>query len=145
MPGERRKPKGVKMADAFNVPGVVEPFGAFSSAAWQPEGKVLYVSGHVSQDEKGDTVGKGNMEAQTRQALENIRDVLAYAGGTMDDVVKVTVFVTDVSEIATIHQVRYEFFRAPYPASTLVQVAQLIDPDWQIEIEAIAVIPREKT
>ena len=128
------------MADSFNAPGVVEPFGAFSSAAWQPEGRVLYVSGHVSQDADGATVGKGSMEAQTRQALENIRDVLAHAGGTMDDVAKVTVFVTDVSEISTIHQVRYEFFSPPYPASTLVQVARLIDPDWLIEIEAIAVI-----
>ena len=117
------------MADAFNVPGVVEPFGAFSSATWQPEGRILHVSGHVSQDENGETVGKGSMEIQTRQALENIRDVLAYAGGTMDDVVKIRLFVTDVSEISTIHNVRYEFFRPPYPASTLVQVAQLIDPD----------------
>ena len=131
------------MTDSFNVPGVVEPFGAFSSAAWQPEGRVLHVSGHVSQDDNGDTVGKGSMEAQTRKALENIRDVLCYVGGTMDDVVKVTVFVTDVSEISTIHKVRYEFFKEPYPASTLVQVAQLIDPEWLIEIQAIAVIPQE--
>ena len=132
------------MADAFNAPGVVQPFGAFSSAAWQPEGRILHVSGHVSQDENGDTVGKGSMEEQTRRALENIRDVLGYAGGTMDDVVKVRVFVTEVSEIKTIHQVRYEFFRPPYPASTLVQVAQLIDPDWLIEIEAFAVIPLDR-
>ena len=132
------------MADSFNTPGVVEPFGAFASAAWQPEGRVLYISGHVSQDADGATIGKGSMEAQTRQALENIRDVLAHAGGTMDDVAKVTVYVTDVSEIATTHKVRYEFFRPPYPASTLVQVAQLIDPDWLIEIEAIAVIPADR-
>ena len=132
------------MADAFNVPGVVEPFGAFSSAAWQPEGRILHISGHVAQDEKGETVGKDNMAAQTRQALENIRDVLAHVGGTMYDVVKVTVFVTDVSEISTIHGVRFEFFNAPYPASTLVQVARLIDPDWLIEIQAIAVIPTDR-
>jgi enamine deaminase RidA (YjgF/YER057c/UK114 family) len=136
------------MADSFNVPGIVEPFGAFSSAAWQPEGKVLHVSGHVSQDAEGTTIAPasdgGSMEAQTRQALGNIRAVLAHAGGTMDDVIKVTVFVTDVSEIATIHKVRYEFFDPPYPASTLVQVAQLIDPDWLIEIEAIAVIPADR-
>ena len=128
------------MADSFNAPGVVEPFGAFSSAAWQPEGRVLYISGHVSQDADGNTVGKDCMEAQTRQALENIRDVLAHVGGTMDDVAKVTVFCTDVTEIETIHKVRYEFFNPPYPASTLVQVARLIDPDWLIEIEAIAII-----
>lgn len=128
------------MADAFNAPGVVEPFGVFSSAAWQPPGRVLRISGHVSQSATGETVGKGSMEAQTRQVLANIRDVLAHVGGTMADVVKVTVFVTDVAEISTIHDVRREFFDKPYPASTLVQVAQLIDPDWLIEIEAVAVV-----
>jgi reactive intermediate/imine deaminase len=132
------------MADAFDAPGVVAPFGIFSSAAWQPEGRVLHVSGHVSQVEDGSTVGAGSMEAQTRQVLENIRAVLAVAGGTMDDVVKVTVFVTDVTEIAKIHEVRAQFFRPPYPASTLVQVARLIDPDWLIEIEAVAVIPEAR-
>ena len=132
------------MADAFNVPGVVKPFGVFSSASWQPRGRVLHVSGHVSQNESGETVGKGSMEAQTRQVLENIRNVLAHVGGRMDDVAKVTVFVTEVSEIATIHEVRREFFNEPYPASTLVQVAQLIDPDWLIEIEAVAVIPDDR-
>ena len=128
------------MADAFNAPGVVKPFGAFSSAAWQPPGRVLHVSGCVAQDENGDTVGKDDMEVQTRQVLENIRRVLAHAGAAMDDVVKVTVLVTDVSEIETIHRVRREFFDEPYPASTLVQVARLIDPDWLIEIEAVAVV-----
>ncbi len=128
------------MAQGFNVKGVVEPFGIFSSAAWQPEGRVLHISGHVSQSAEGHTVGQGDMAAQTRQVLENIRDVLTSVGGTMNDIAKVTVFVTDVAEIAAIHTVRSEFFSKPYPASTLVQVAQLIDPDWLIEIEAIAVI-----
>ena len=132
------------MTQGFNAPGVVEPFGIFSSAAWQPEGRVLHISGHVSQDADGRTVGQGDMEAQTRQVLENIRDVLTSVGGTMDDVVKVTVFVTDVAEISKIHAVRSEFFNKPYPASTLVQVAQLIDPDWLIEIEAVAVVPKAR-
>jgi 2-iminobutanoate/2-iminopropanoate deaminase len=132
------------MAQGFNVPGVVEPFGIFSSAAWQPEGRVLHISGHVSQDAAGRTVGKGDMAAQTRQVLENIRDVLTSVGGNMADITKVTVFVTDVAKIAEIHTVRSEFFSKPYPASTLVQVAQLIDPDWLIEIEAVAVIPIDR-
>ena len=132
------------MAVAFNAPDVVEPFGIFSSAAWQPEGRVLHVSGHVSQSADGSTIGKGSMSAQTQQVLENIRDVLTSVGGTMDDIAKVTVFVTDVSEISEIHNVRSEFFNKPYPASTLVQVARLIDPDWLIEIEAVAVIPEDR-
>ncbi len=55
------------MAHGFNPAGVVKPFGIFSTAAWQPEGRVLHVSGHVSQDADGNTVGKGDIEAQTRQ------------------------------------------------------------------------------
>ena len=132
------------MAQGFNVPGIVEPFGIFSSAAWQPDGRVLHISGHVSQDAEGHTVGQGDMAAQTRQILENIRDVLASVGGSMDDIAKVTVFVTDVADIAAIHAVRSEFFSKPYPASTLVQEAQLNDPDWLIEIEAVAVIPIDR-
>jgi 2-iminobutanoate/2-iminopropanoate deaminase len=131
------------MAQGFNAPGVVKPFGIFSSAAWQPEGRVLHISGHVAQDVDGHTVGQGDMAAQTRQVLENIRQVLNSVGGSMADIVKVTVFVTDVGAIDQIHQVRAEFFTPPYPASTLVQVAQLIDPEWLIEIEAVAVIPFE--
>jgi reactive intermediate/imine deaminase len=138
------KRRDCNLAQGFNVGGVVEPFGIFSSAAWQPEGRVLHISGHVSQNAAGQTVGRGDIEAQTRQVLENIRDVLQSVGGEMGDIAKVTVFVTDVAEIAKIHAVRSEFFSKPYPASTLVQVAQLIDPDWLIEIEAIAVIPTDR-
>ena len=133
------------MADAFNAPGVVKPFGIFSSAAWQPEGNVLYISGHVSQDAASKTVGKGDMRTQTRQCLVNIQNVLKAAGGRMSDIAKVTIFVTDVSKIKEIHEVRAEFFTPPYPASTLVGVARLIDPDWLIEIEAVAVIPASHT
>ena len=128
------------MADGFNAKGVVQPFGIFSSAAWAPDGRMLFISGQVSQDVNGETIGKGNMEEQTRQVLENIKGVLNHAGGTMDDIVKLTVFVTDVSEIEKIHEVREEYFEKPYPASTLVEVARLIDPEWLIEIEAVAVV-----
>lgn len=129
------------MADAFNTPGAVEPFGVFSSAAWQPEGRVLHISGHVAQDADGNTVGVGDVQVQTRQVLENIKRVLDSVGGTMSDIAKVTVFVTDMSTLSEIHEVRSEFFDAPYPASSLVEVSRLVRPEYMIEIEAIAVIP----
>lgn len=129
------------MADAFNTPGDVEPFGIFSSAAWQPEGRVLHISGHVAQDAQGNTVGAGDIQAQTRQVLENIRTVLGSVGGNMSHIAKVTVFVTDMSTLAEIHKVRSEFFEPPYPASSLVEVSGLVRPEYMIEIEAIAVVP----
>ena len=132
------------MADAFDAPGTVKPFGIFSSAAWQPEGKVLHVSGQVAQDATGAIMGTGDIRAQTRQVLENIRTVLAGAGGTMDDVARVTVYVTDMSGLGQIHEVRAQYFRRPYPASTLVEVKRLVKPEYLIEIDAVAVIPADR-
>jgi reactive intermediate/imine deaminase len=132
------------MAEGFNAPGVVKPFGVFSSAAWQPPGRVLHLSGQVAQDAGGNLVGAGDIAAQTRQVLENLRRVLASAGGTMDDIAKVTVFLTDMAGLMEVHRVRAEFFRPPYPASTLVQVAALVRPEYLIEIEAVAVIPETR-
>ena len=129
------------MSDAFNTPGAVEPFGIFPSAAWQPEGRVLHISGHVAQDAEGNIVGVGDIRSQTRQTLENIKRVLDSVGGTMSDIAKVTVFVTDMSMLEDIHKVRSEFFDPPYPASSLVEVSRLVRPEYLIEIEAIAVIP----
>ena len=132
------------MADAFNAPGVAKPFGIFSGAAWQPEGKVLHISGQVSQDADGTLVGVGDITAQTRQVLSNIRKILDAVGGQMSDIVKVTVFVKDMSMLDEIHNVRSEFFTPPYPASSLVQVTDLVNPDYLIEIEAVAVIPLDR-
>ena len=132
------------MADAFDAPGTVKPFGIFSSAAWQPEGKVLHIAGQVAQDAAGTLVGKDDIRTQTRQVLENIRTVLAGVGGTMDDVARVTVYVTDMSGLAQIHEVRGQYFRRPYPASTLVEVKRLVKPDYLIEIDAVAVIPADR-
>jgi 2-iminobutanoate/2-iminopropanoate deaminase len=131
------------MADGFNAPGTARPFGVFSSA-WQPEGKVLHLSGQVSQDASGTVVGAGDIRAQTRQVLENLRTVLAAAGGTMDDIARVTVYVTDMGGLAQIHEVRAQFFTPPYPASTLVEVKRLVKPEYLIEIEAVAVIPPDR-
>ncbi len=132
------------MAKGFNAPGVVKPFGIFSSAAWQPPGRVLHISGHVSQDVDGNIVHEGDMAAQTRRVLENIRGILAGVGGTMADIQKVTVYVTDMARLMDIHAVRAEFFAPPYPASTLVQVSALVRPEYLIEIEAVAVIPEDR-
>lgn len=132
------------MANGFNVPGVVEPFGIFSGAAWQPEGKVLHISGQVSEDAGGEIVGIGDITVQTRQVLNNIGKVLEAVAGEMSDIAKVTVFIKDMSMLDKIHQVRSEFFSPPYPASSLVQVVELVKPEFLIEIEAVAVIPYDR-
>ena len=132
------------MSDAFNPSGVAVPFGAFSNAAWQPPGRVLQISGQVGIDEDWNVVGVDDMPAQCRQTLLNIQRILESVGGRMDDIVSVIVYVTDMAPLMDVHKVREEFFSKPYPASTLVQVAALVKPEFLIEISAVAVIPEDR-
>ncbi|WP_158888846.1 RidA family protein [Amycolatopsis anabasis] len=101
-------------------------------------GNLLFISGQAGFDEHGATVGPG-FEAQARQAFANLATVLGRAGATLADVVKVTIMVTDMAHLDTIIKLRAEYFTRPYPADTLLQVAALAQPDWLIEIDAIAV------
>ena len=106
-----------------------------------PAGRMVFASGQVARGVDGQLVGRGDIRAQTRKTLQNLQAVLAEGGATMDDVVKVTVFVTNLAEhFSAIHEVRSEFFTSDYPASTLVEISRLVDPDMLIEIEAIAVV-----
>jgi 2-iminobutanoate/2-iminopropanoate deaminase len=120
---------------------LAKPAGIFSSGVKVPAGQLIFVSGQVARNAAGEAVGKGDIRAQTCQALENVKAVLEAADATMEDIVKVTVFVTDVSHLTAIHEVRAEYFKRDYPASTLVEVKSLVSPDLMIEIEAIAVTP----
>jgi reactive intermediate/imine deaminase len=120
-------------------PQMSTPTGIMSPGIKTPAGNLVFVSGQVARNSQGETVGVGDIEAQTRQVLENVKAVLAEGGATMDDVVKITVFVTDVGDYAAIHKVRGEYFKSEYPASTMVEVSALVNPDLKIEIEAIAV------
>ncbi|MDH4147815.1 MAG: RidA family protein [Acidimicrobiia bacterium] len=101
-------------------------------------GDQLVVAGQVSQDAEGRVVGKGDITAQTRQAFENLRAVLASAGASFDDVAKLTVYVTDPGVRAEVSEVRNELFAEPRPASTYLVIAGLAHPDFLVEIEAIA-------
>ena len=122
-------------------PKLSKPAGIFSSGVAVPAGRMVFVSGQVSRNAQGETVGKGDIRAQTTQTMENVKTVLEAAGATIDDVVKVTVYVTNVKEqLAAIHEVRAQYFKTDYPASTLVEVKSLVSEDLLIEIEAIAVV-----
>jgi len=114
--------------------------GAFSAGTEAPAGRTIYVSGQVSMDTEGSVVGERDVKLQTETVLEHVKTVLEEAGGGMDDVVKVTVFITDMGFYDEIHEVRRRYFEEPYPASSMVEVSALIDPRLLIEIEAVAVI-----
>ncbi len=103
-------------------------------------GDLVFVSGQVAVDAAGNVAGIGDPVAQTRQVMENLKSVLATAGATLADVVKITIFLTDMAYLPQILEVRKSYFAPPYPASTAVQVVALANKDWLVEIEATAVI-----
>ena len=114
--------------------------GAFSSGVEAPSGRTVYVSGQVSMDAEGNVVGEGDIKAQTEAVLEHVKTVVEEAGGGMEDIVKLTVFITDMGLYDEIHEVRRRYFEEPFPASSMVEVSALIDPRLLIEIEAVAVV-----
>jgi 2-iminobutanoate/2-iminopropanoate deaminase len=132
------------MVNAVNPPNVWSPFGAFSMAVIQGDGQVVHLKGQVSLDRHGQVVGKNDIRAQVRKVLENIRDVLATMGGQMADVISVVHYATDIDAFMSTGSIRREFFAAPYPVTTTVQVARLYHPELMIEIAAIAEIPRSR-
>jgi 2-iminobutanoate/2-iminopropanoate deaminase len=102
--------------------------------------RLIWISGQISFDEKENFIGKGNMRAQTEQVLKNIKNALEKLGGTMDDIVQVTVFVKEMGSLKDIHDVRLKYFKEPYPTSTLIEVKGFVHPDALIEINAMAAL-----
>ena len=103
-------------------------------------GNHIYVAGQLPFDKDGNLLGKGDIKAQTRRIFEQIKMIVEAGGGKMDDVVKVTVFVTDVRYREPYGEVRSEFFGPNPPASTLVGIQALAKPEFLVEVEGIAVI-----
>ena len=112
---------------------------AYSQCFRCEAGPLLYLSGQVSIDPAGKVVGHGDMAVQTRTVFGNIRNLLAAAGSTMEDVVKLTYFVVDMKRWSEVQKVRAEFFPQHHPASTTVEVTRLFKEEYLIEIEAVAV------
>ena len=125
-----------------NPPGVPQPAAPhYSNSVWVSPGPLIFLSGQVARDPERGVVGVGDARAQTRQALEHIRTILAAHGATLDDVVKLTVYVTNMSIAAQTGEVRREYWPQDGPPSTLVEVSRLGDPAILLEIEAIAAPP----
>ena len=98
-------------------------------------GDLLFVSGHVATD------GGGDCEAQSRQVMESIRGVVTAAGGRMEDVAKITCFLTDIANYGAYSKVRAETWPKDPPASSTVVVAGLVRPELLVEVEAIVRLP----
>ncbi|MEU7140737.1 RidA family protein [Nocardia sp. NPDC046473] len=126
-----------------DIPGVAPGFG-YAHAVTTSNG-LAYVSGQIAVDADGTLVGENDLAAQTRQALTNLQNVLHALGTDWTNLVKLTWFVTDTSQLQDLRDVRDEFLRPalgnlPNPASSLVQVAGLFRPEFLVEVEAVVAL-----
>jgi reactive intermediate/imine deaminase len=119
-------------------PPGTEPAGGRPYSAALRAGDWLVIAGQAAIDADGNLVGRGDALAQWRQCLENIRTIVEAAGGSLRNVVRLGIYVTDMRHHLAYSDVRREFFEEPYPAATVVGVTSLASEDWLVEIEATA-------
>lgn len=120
------------------------PEGLTANPAFAPGiqvGELLFVSGQVAQDNDGNVAGLGDCEAQARQVMSRILTIVEGAGASMEDVVKITTFLTDLNNYPAFNKVRSETFPSSPPASSTVIVAGLVRPEFLVEVEAVVLVP----
>ena len=118
----------------------LDPYEPYRISQAMRVGDLVFVSGQAAIDEDGGLVGVGDFDAQAELVFRNLARVLEAAGSSLADVVKVTIYLTDMANFPKIVELRGKWFTEPYPADTIVEVASLALPELEIEIEAIAVV-----
>ena len=126
------------MPDVQQIQLDPDPLEAYAFSQGFRVGDLVIVSGQAALDEQGRIVGPGDFDAQAEQTFRNLARVLEAGGSSLERIVKVTIFLTDMANFPKIVELRRRWFRPPYPADTIVQVAALALPELEIEIEAIA-------
>lgn len=106
-------------------------------------GDLIITSGQAAIDRAGNLVGVGDFDAQAEQTFGNLQDLLQAAGSGLDKIVKVTIYLRDMSNFPKILDLRERYFTPPYPADTIVEVSSLALPELEIEIEAMALADGE--
>lgn len=124
----------------FMVEGLAPPISHYCDAV--RFGDLLFISGVPPTDAAGRVVGGDDVAAQARQVFLNMKRVLDAAGASFADILKVTVYLTDVNDRSKINPVRQEFFGAARPASTLIGISELAIPGMKVEIEAVVGLRR---
>ncbi|MCK1344506.1 MULTISPECIES: RidA family protein [unclassified Bradyrhizobium] len=117
-----------------------DPYKRFRLSQGYRTGDLLFISGQAAIDDGGAVVAPGNFDAQARRAFANLERALKAGGSSLRNVVKVTIFLTDMSNFDKVVELRAQYFSPPYPADTIVEVRSLYSKDAMIEIEAVAVL-----
>jgi 2-iminobutanoate/2-iminopropanoate deaminase len=125
---------------AFNPDGLPVPRGSYSLVNTAQPGRMVFIAGQTASDHDGKVVGVGDAKAQTRFILGKIQRAVEAAGGTINDVVALNVFTTDVGNHRDINETRREVLGSNFPTSTMVQIVALARPELLLEINAVAVI-----
>lgn len=129
--------------DAQRIQTEPDYYEPFKIAQAYRVGDLIITSGQASLDKEGNIVGVGDFDAQAEQTFHNLQELLQAAGSSLAKVVKVTVYLRDMSNFPKMLELRERFFTPPYPADTIVEVASLALPELEIEIEAIALADGE--
>jgi enamine deaminase RidA (YjgF/YER057c/UK114 family) len=123
----------------INPPTLARPMG-YTHVVEASGARTFYISGQVALDDSGNIVGEGDMGAQARQVFENLHTALRSVGASFKDVVKLTYFIVDMSQMQTVREARDQYIQPEYlPASTAVEVRRLAREEFLLEIEAVAV------
>jgi enamine deaminase RidA (YjgF/YER057c/UK114 family) len=129
------------LARFINPPEIHPPRG-YTHVVETGPGRTVYIAGQVAVDKDGNLVGVNDMAAQAAQVFKNLQSALSAVGASFENVVKLTVFVTDISQLAAVREVRDRYVNTSSPpASTALQVVSLARPEFLVEVEAVAWLP----
>lgn len=103
------------------------------------DAKIIFTTGQIALDKNGQVVAPDDIEKQTEFVFESLQQILKEAGASLDDVVKATIYVTDINDFPKISSIRNKYFKSAEPVSTLVEVSKLVKDGCKVEIEVIAV------
>jgi 2-iminobutanoate/2-iminopropanoate deaminase len=122
------------------IPAEAKPVGHYKMATRMEGGRLLYIAGQVARDAEGNVLAPGDVRTQARQVFQNLRQVLQAAGGDLEDLPKITTYITKIEDFPAVAEERRQFFPGELPASTLIVVTSLAQPELLIEVEGMAVI-----
>jgi len=125
----------------LNPEGLPAPRGSYNLVNIAQPGRMVFIAGQTASDHEGKVVGVGDAKEQTRFILGKIKRAVEAAGGTMNDVVAMSIFTTEVKNHRDINETRREVLGGNFPTSTMVQVVALARPELLLEINATAVVP----